>query len=172
MTTCTRRCWLMLLSAAPLTFLSCGSSQIQAPTYPVGQKVQVGKIVYQVIEAQWASDAPGSRQPPKNRILQMHLTVINSSGQETTMPFLRLIDAAGNEILELTEIEGNSRWLGSLRRLRPTVMEEGSIYFDVPVGAYRLELVDQTVPDAEKTAYVSIPASLAPPPSLPSPESK
>jgi hypothetical protein len=41
------------------------------------------------------------------------------------------------------------------------------IYFDVPVGTYKLEVVDNSMADSEQTAFIEIPASLAPPPSLP-----
>jgi hypothetical protein len=145
------------------------SSKPRALTFAIGEKVQVGKLVYQVIEAQWVLDVEGAKQSPKNRILQLRVTITNSGGTEAALPYLRLIDAAGNEIVEFSEIEGNSRWLGMLRRLQPALTEEGLIYFDVPVSAYKLEVVDNSDADAEQVAYVQIPASLAPPPVAPGP---
>jgi len=143
---------------------SCSAGRPQALTFPIGQKVQVGKLFYQVIEAQWLAELQGAKQPPKNRILQLKLTVTNSGAQEASVPFLRLIDAAGKEIVELSDLEGNPAWLGVLRRMQPALTEEGTVYFDVPVGAYKLEVVDNSNADDEKTAYIEIPASLAPPP--------
>ena len=146
---------------------SCSSRKAQALTFAIGQKVQVGKLFYQVIEAQWMAEVQGAKQPPKNRILHLHLNVTNAGAMEASVPFLRLIDGAGNEIMELSDLEGNPRWLGMLRRMQPALTEDGFVYFDVPVGAYKLEVVDNTLADDEKVAYIEIPASLAPPPLAP-----
>jgi hypothetical protein len=157
----------------PVSFLAaCTSAKPRAISFAVGQKVPVGKLVYQVLEAQWLPEAPGSRQPPKNRILQLAISVTNSGSYEASIPFLHLIDAAGNEIIEIGEIEGNSRWFGAIRRLQPALTETGAIYFDVPVGAYKLEVVDTSNADDEKMAHIEIPASLAPPPVTPGSELK
>lgn len=129
--------------------------------------MKVGKLYFQVLEAQWLAELPGAKHPPKHRILQLRLATTNAGGEETSVPLLRLIDATGREIVEVSEIEGDSNWLGILRRLQPALTEEGTIYFDVPIGAYILELVDSSDPADEKVAYVQIPASLAPPPSIP-----
>ena len=109
------------------------------------------------------AEVQGSKVQPKNRVLQLRLTVTNSGGQEATMPLLRVIDANGKETMEIAEIEENSQWFGSVRRLQPALSEEGSIYFDVPVGAYKLEVVDNSNPEDEKLAHIEIPASLTPP---------
>lgn len=158
--------FLFVLCALFAALPACSSKQ-QAPAYSIGQRVQVGTLFYQVIDAQWQSELGGAKQPPKNRILQIRLTVTNSGPAEVSIPMLRLIDASGNEISEIAEIEGNSRWMGTIRRLQPALTEEGSVYFDVPVGAYKLEAVDNSVPESEKTALIEIPASLAPPPTMP-----
>ena len=159
-----------ILSAAGAILASqsaCSSGKPEAMTFAIGQKVQVGKLFYQVIEAQWMTEVQGAKQPPKNRILHLHLNVTNAGALEASLPFLRLIDGAGNEITELSDLEGNPRWLGMLRRMQPALTEDGFVYFDVPVGAYKLEVVDNTIADDEKVAYIEIPASLAPPPQAP-----
>lgn len=142
---------------------ACSTAKTQAQTFSIGQRATAGRLSYLVADAEWRQDVPGGRQPAKNRVLQLHLLITNSGGMEANIPMLRLLDAAGNEIGEVSEIEGNPRWLGMIRRLQPSMTEEGNIYFDVPVGAYRLEVVDNSDSDAEKVAYVEIPASLAPP---------
>lgn len=165
-----RRAALAFVFGLGLSLLTaCSPGKPRALTFPIGQKVQVGKLFYQVVDAQWGADAPGAKQPAKNRVLQLHFTVTNSSHDEASIPFLRLIDANGNEVMELADIEGNSKWMGTVRRLRPSITEEGFIYFDVPIGAYKFEVVDNTVADDEKVAYIEIPASLAPPPPTPGP---
>ncbi|MFN0104440.1 MAG: DUF4352 domain-containing protein [Bryobacteraceae bacterium] len=162
-----QRALLSLLFTCLISFPpSCSSARSHVLTFPIGQKAQVGKLIYQVIEAQWLPELEGAKQSPKNRILQLRLTVTNSGAEDAAIPFLRLIDAAGNEIVEVSDIEGNSHWLGALRRLQPSLTEEGSVYFDVPIGAYRLEIVDAT---EEKVAHIEIPASLAPPAATPGP---
>jgi hypothetical protein len=168
----------MMLSRRAVTSLFCStgfafvagcSSTAPTSSYALGQKVQVGQLVYQVLEAQWLTEVPGGRQNPKNRILQLHITITNSGGQEIPLPFLRLVDSGGNSIPEFAEIEGNNRWMGALRRFQPALTEGGLIYFDVPIGAYKLEIIDNTDADNERLAYVDIPASLAPPPVAPTP---
>ncbi|MBL8239014.1 MAG: DUF4352 domain-containing protein [Bryobacterales bacterium] len=153
----------VLFGAGAAATLSCASKPA-AVTIAIGEKVQVGRLVYQVIDAQWLAELEGAKQPVKNRVLQLRVTITNGGGSEAAIPFLRLVDKAGQEIMEIAEIEGNNRWLGMLRRLQPALTEEGSIFFDVPVGAYKLEVVDNSDADNERIAYVEIPASLAPPP--------
>jgi hypothetical protein len=154
-------------AAALLTQVSCSSGKPMAATFPIGQKVQVGKLFYQVIEAQWITDLKGAKTPPKNRILQLQLTITNSGAVPAALPFLRLIDGKGNEIMEVSDLDGNPRWMGALRRMEPALTEEGFVYFDVPVAAYKLEVVDNSNADDERVAYIEIPASLAPPPPPP-----
>ena len=164
----TRAAFLCLFATgAILSQVSCSKEKTRVETYPIGQKVQVGKMFYQVVEAQWVPELAGAKLPIKNRVLQLQLTVTNSGAQPASLPFLRLIDAKGNEIIELSELENNPRWLGAFRRMEPALTEEGFVYFDVPVAAYKLEVVDNTNADDEKTAYIEIPASLAPPPVSP-----
>jgi hypothetical protein len=146
---------------------SCLSGKKVVSTFPIGYKVQVGKLFYQVIDAQWITDLRGAKEPPKNRVLQVRLTVTNAGAVEASLPYLRLIDGAGNEIVEVSEIEGNTQWLGMLRRMQPALTEEGLVYFDVPLGAYKLEVVDNTNAENEMVAYIDIPASLAPPTQVP-----
>jgi hypothetical protein len=161
---------MLLLSAlvfALVTLSSCSSGKGNVITFPIGQRVQVGKLFYQVTEAKWITEIQGAKQPPKNRILQLHLTVTNGGTAPATLPFLRLMDAAGAERTEVSDLEQNQGWLGMLRRLAPSRTEEGFVYFDVPVGAYKLEVVDNSNADDEKIAYIEIPASLTPPTQAP-----
>ena len=162
---------LLLLVATLLSLVlpGCSASKTKALSFPIGEKVQVGKLSYQVVDASWQPEVAGVKQAPKNRILQIHFTVTNSASEEIAIPMLHLIDSAGNEINEITEIEGNPRWMGMIRRMQPALTEEGTIYFDVPVGSYRFEVVDNSLADSEQIAFIEIPAGLAPPPTIPSP---
>lgn len=163
----TRAFFLSAIAGMSFGLVSCSSSKAGQATFPIGEKVLVGKLSYQVVDAQWLTDAPGLKQPAKNRVLQLHVMITNTGATEMFVPMLRLIDAGGNEIGEVSEIEGNPRWMGMIRRMQPAISEEGYLYFDVPVGAYKLEVVDNSAPDNEKLALIEIPASLAPPPTIP-----
>jgi hypothetical protein len=163
----TRAYFLSAIAAICLFLPACSTSKTNMVSFPIGEKVLVGKLSYQVVDAQWQTEVAGLKQPPKNRILQLHLMVTNSGAAEVFVPLLRVIDATGKEIGELSEIEGNPRWLGMIRRMQPALTEEGFLFFDVPVGAYKLEVVDNSVADSEKAALIEIPASLAPPPTIP-----
>lgn len=160
---------LMLVTFLGLCVSSCGSSTPHAMTVPIGQRIQVGKLFYQVVEAQWVGEVEGAKQPPKNRILQLHLTVTNSGAEDASIPFLKLFDSKGNEIPEVSDLEANRRWMGALRRLQPALTEDAWIFFDVPVGTYKLEVVDNGDPNDERLAMIEIPASLAPPVALEQP---
>lgn len=153
-----------LLATSLFMLTDCGEKRAVVSSFAMGQKVQVGKIVYSVLEAEWRADVPGGKQQPKNRILQLTMAVTNSSSQDMSIPTLRLINSKSQEFPEYIEIEGNMSWMGLLRRLQPSLTESAVIYFDVPVGAYKLEVVDHSDPDNEKTSHIDIPASLAPPP--------
>lgn len=155
-----------LFAASVMLLLpACSSPKVETHASAIGQRVQVGKLFYQVLEAQWQTELPGAKDPPKNRILQLRLAVTNSAGSDIPVPFLRLLDANGKAHMEVAEIEGNPKWMGAFRRLEPTLTEDGLIYFDVPVGAYNLEVVDTSDTEKDLTALIAIPASLAPPPS-------
>jgi hypothetical protein len=158
---------LSALVAALVTLCSCFSGKANVLTFPIGQRVQVGKLFYQVTEAKWITEVQGAKQPPKNRILQLHLTVTNSGTAPAMLPFLRLMDAAGAERTEVSDLEQNPVWFGMLRLVPASSTEEGFVYFDVPVGAYKLEVVDNSNADDEKIAYIEIPASLTPPTQAP-----
>lgn len=161
------RAFLFFCLTAVLALVTGCGSKTKALTLPIGEKVQVGKLSYQVIDASWHPEVAGLKQPPKNRVLQIHLTVTNTGAEEISVPMLHLLDASGNEISEIIEIENSSRWLGMIRRMQPALTEDGMVYFDVPVGTYKLEVVDNSMADNEQIAFIEIPATLAPPPSLP-----
>lgn len=154
----------VLLVTSLIALTGCGEKTAVISSFAMGQKVQVGKVVYSVLEAEWRTDVPGGKQPPKNRVLQLTMAITNSSSQEMSIPTLRLLSLKNEEFSEYTEIEGNMSWLGLLRRLQPSLTETAAIYFDVPIGAYKLEVVDHSDAENEKTSYIEIPASLAPPP--------
>src|SRR3982751_2185793 len=100
-------------------------------TFPMGERVQVGPLIYTVLEAQWKSqlsDDPKSKIP-KNRYLLLKMTVTNSGKEETTLPQLTLQNSAGQSFPEVTEgVDEVPQWYGALiRTLKPAQTEPGVI---------------------------------------------
>jgi hypothetical protein len=158
-------------AAAALALLSlaaCGRQQASpSRVYRMGERVQVGPFIYNVLDAQWKTELGDGKQvqTPKNRFLIIQLTITNSGGTETYAPPLKLEDARGNTFGEAPSGEGVPNWLGLLRRLAPAQTEQGRVLFDVPAGAYRLRLADDSDdPAREKSALVEIPLRLEPEP--------
>ena len=77
------------------------------------------------------------------------------------LPHTRLIKPDGTEIAEVTEIDGFPQWLGLLRKVEPASTEQGYVVFDVPVGAYKLQVSSGGDPENEQLAQIEIPANLA-----------
>lgn len=162
---------LIVFTALSCILLSCGSKPSATSSYPMGERVPVGRLVFRVLEADWKAEIEGAKFPPKNRFLQVRIAITNNGNQEVALPYLKLVDGTGKETYEFSDIETNSQWMGAIRHLRPAATEEGMIFFDVPVGGYKLEVIDGSDAENEKTAYVTIPAALTPPPQVPTPGS-
>ena len=144
--------------AAVLAALS-GCTQ-KARIFPMGEKVQVGGVIYTVLDAEWTGELdPGSptARTPTHRYLLVHLSVNNAGSKEVNLPLLNAVDSAGQEHLELSEGQGVVEWLGLLRPLNPTESKDGRIVFDIPMGAYNLRLSDGGDPESERTALVALP---------------
>jgi hypothetical protein len=158
----------ILLSA--LLFSSCGNNAAVATnenqpivTYQMGQSVQVGPLTYNVLETKWKSQLGGgvSAKIPKNRFLVLKLTISNAASQTTSVPEMTLISANGQSYQEVTEgVESVPKWLGVLRNLSPVQTEEGAVVFDVPLGAYKLQVLDGGEIGFEKKALIEIPLQL------------
>lgn len=131
----------------------------------MGERVQVGPLVYTVLEADWENelgDGANSRIP-KNRFLVIRLSVQNAGSKELTLPLLTLEDDKRQETLELDNGQGVEDWMGLLRHVTPANTIQGRIVFDVPVAPYQLRLTDAAELENERTAYVSIPLKLGSP---------
>ena len=155
----------ILKSITAVLFLSalgsCGKSIIDARTFQMGEKVQVGPLIYTVLAAEWKTEFGNGfdRRVAKDRFLVIHLTITNGGGGEAGAPLAQLVDAAKKEHGELQDAKGLPQWMGLLRRLSPAATEDGRIVFDVPVGLYKLKVSDGAVED-EKVALVDIPLEL------------
>jgi Domain of unknown function (DUF4352) len=155
----------VLLCAVLITliFLSgCRSpGPLTAAEYNVGDKVQLGPLVYNVIEAEWKSqlgEFPSLRMPERSFLI-IRLVVTNGGGESIMIPQTKLENSNGETFQELTDGAGLPNWLGLLRSLKPAGTERGEILFDVPANSYRLRLTDGSDAEHAPVAYVRIPLS-------------
>jgi hypothetical protein len=137
----------------------------------MGQRAEVGSIVYTLLEAQWKAqlgEVAGARIP-RHRFLVLRVSVTNGSPQEAAIPLMALIAPGGDVYNEMTEGEGVSDWLGMLRHVEPVESVTGWVLFDAPRGNYRLRVSDDAFePEAVKTALIEVPLKFeAPANSLP-----
>lgn len=144
----------------------CGSSTKNSSskrTYPMGEKVQVGSLVYTVLEADWKTqltDAVGSKAPA-HRYLFLNVSINNTGASEVAVPLLEIQNTAGQGTPEVSEgIDEVGEWMGLLRIIQPNQTLQGLMIFDVPVGAYKLKLTDGGDIESEKIALVEIPVSI------------
>ena len=145
-----------------LTILgSCSQPAALQSTFHMGEKVQVGALIYTVLSADWHADfGDGSeKRAAKDRFLIIHLSITNSGGTQVGSPFTQVIDAQGKEYGEIQDAKNLPQWLGLMRLLTPASTESGRIVFDVPRGNYKLKVSDGGI-ESEKTAMIEIPIEL------------
>ncbi len=150
-----------------LLLSGCGESPTtDSIVYKMGDKVQVGTMVYTVLEAEWKADLSGSEglpQTPKNRFLVLKVAMTNGGGAQTAIPLLTLENPKKDSTLEVSEVKNLPNWLGIVRLINPAQTETGFIVFDVPTGAYKLRVTDGKETGSETTRLVDIPLSLSEP---------
>lgn len=141
-----------------------GDSGLASRTFTIGSKVQVGPLIYTVVETSWQTDLSTDQGPriPKNRFLVMRISITNSGGADAAVPLLTLKTQKGEDHLELSDVVGVPNWLGLLRRIAPGDTELGAIVFDVPMAPYLLEVSDGGPPGEERTSLIEIPLQYSP----------
>lgn len=147
----------LLIPLVCLVATSCSSSKKEAVTFPVGEKVTAGPLVYNVIDTQILTqlgDDPATARNPQNRFYLITISVSNSSTEDLAIPGLTLVDDAGKEYPEVADGANVPKWLGVVRRVGAAQTEQGNIVFDAPAEHYRLRLTDET--DAQQL-YADIP---------------
>ncbi len=124
----------------------------------MGERAQVGSLIYTVFDTQWAislGEQPNQRIP-KNRFFIVNFSVVNSGNQSASVPTLSLVDDAGVIYQEVENVEGAPNWLGPIRTVRPADSVQGTVVFDVPTERFKLRISDEE----DRFAYVAIPLSL------------
>ena len=154
---------LTFLSAAVIAALlltACGSDTKSYPvrTYGMGERIQLGHIVYQVFETQWMTHlGEGADQRiPQHRFFLVRMSAVNSAGNDISVPTFTVQDDSGTTYTELSEGTGVPDWIGFLRSVKPAEAVRGNALFDAPPRRYKLKIMDE---DSEKVAFVDIPLS-------------
>jgi len=139
-----------------------GGSANQTAVRQMGERVQVGPLIYTILETDWLNELPGEASPriPQHKFLTIRATVTNSGSREINMPLLHLVDDANNQVLEIDDGKGVEEWFGIYRVIKPADTLPGRLVFDVKPGNYKLLLSDGGDLEKEITALVSIPLRL------------
>jgi hypothetical protein len=152
--------WLSVATALCVFLSGCSLTGSGIKVYQMGQRAEVGSIVYTLLEARWMAQlgAAAGARIPRHRFLLLRVSVTNGSPQKVAIPLMALI-APGDEVYnELTEGEGVSDWLGMLRDLEPVESVTGWVLFDAPRGNYRLRVSDDAFePEAVRAALIDVP---------------
>src|SRR4051794_21148532 len=94
-------------------------------TFHMGERVQVGPLIYQVLESQWRSELGTGGRAPKERYLFMKVSITNKGGSAVAVPALA-IEGQGKSYNEVTEdTDKVDNWFGLLRNIGPSKTEQG-----------------------------------------------
>src|SRR5271168_4831073 len=110
------------LLAAMLLMTGCGTKQNSLRIdYPMGERVTLGPLTYNVIETAWRSQLGSDfkLRIPQQRYLMITISVTNGGGHEVSVPLLTLENQSGQTFLESDTGEGVDNWFGLLRTLSP-----------------------------------------------------
>lgn len=164
------RSYLIILILVWLLASGCSRQASKAPqVFPMGERVEVGPLVYIVQETEWRDQLGEGMQArtPEHRFLLVRLTVTNSGTREADVPPLSLLASDGRSYNELSRGDGIPEWLGYLRTLQPAATEHGRVAFDAPAGAYRLRVAALGDNDEESYALIDLPYQVTPSIQLP-----
>src|SRR6516162_4937113 len=112
------------------TLSGCSSTPARpVRIYNSGEKVQVGRLTYSVIDVQiqptlQSPDGAGDPRVPQNRFYTVQISVSNGGNEDTPIPGLALVNDAGHAYNELPDGSNVPRWLGMVRRVAPGQTEE------------------------------------------------
>jgi hypothetical protein len=158
---------------AALFLTSCGEGETTFPirTFNLGERVELGHIVYVVFETQWMTHLGegADARIPQHRFFLVRLSAVNSGGSDVTVPTMTITDDSGNTITELSDGTGVPQWTGYLRSVKPADSVQGNVLFDAPPRRYKLKITDET---GDRAALVDIPLSFgSETPDIPTPGS-
>jgi hypothetical protein len=151
----------LLLAAGVCTALlilpGCGRDYSKTiRTFPMGERVQRGHLIYTVFETQWMTQLGegANTRVPQHRFFLVRVSIVNSGSTDVIAPSLNLVDETGQTIPELSNGDGVPQWIGYLRNIKPAESAAGNLLFDAPPKRYNLRVSDET---EEKLALIDIP---------------
>jgi hypothetical protein len=153
-----------LLSAAVLAALllsACGEkTEEPSHIYSMGERVEVGHIVYTAYETQWLTQIAQDPTPrvPQDRFFLIRISAVNGGGGNVIVPNVTVQDDHGKTYEELSNGDGVPQWIGVLRQVKPADSVQGYVAFDAPPAHYKLRVTDES---GEKVALIDIPLSFA-----------
>lgn len=153
-------CPLLTIAAvvAALFLNACSRSEpaTQIHLYDMGQKVEVGHIIYTVFETRWETQLGQgvTARIPQSRYFLVRMTAVNSSSGDEIIPNVTVEDDRGNSYTELSNGEGVPMWMGFLRQVKPAESAQGNVLFDVPPKHYKMRVTDE---NGEAAALIDIP---------------
>jgi hypothetical protein len=132
----------------------------KARAYALGQRVEVGQLIYTALEVQWVpqlGEGPEARLPT-HRFLIVRMIIGNSGSAALPVPPLTLIGVDGTSFNEVEDASPLQDWFGTVRRLEGVQSRQGSVVFDVPRGEYKLKVMANPFDTGdENTAFIEIP---------------
>jgi len=143
-----------------LLLTSCSQDSKPVRTYAMGERVQLGHLIYTVFETQWMTQlgqGPTTRVP-QQRFFAVRLSITNAGSADAVAPTLQLVDDSGQTLTEITDGEGLTSWLGQIRQIRPAESAQGNVLFDVAPAHYKLRIADE---GEQNIALVDIPLSFS-----------
>ncbi|MGP8245242.1 MAG: hypothetical protein ACLQVN_12080 [Bryobacteraceae bacterium] len=138
----------VVLAAAVSLLAACSEDQpapLLVHTYAMGERVNIGRIVYEVFETQWKPmlGEPPDTRVPQNRFFIVRFSATNSGGNDEIIPNMSLEDQNGNTYPELKDGSKVPLWVGYLRQAAPADSVQGTVVFDVTPRRYKLRLWDE-----------------------------
>ena len=140
----------------------CSHANNMTREYPMGEKVTLGPLTYNVIESNWYSQLGEgfNIRSPQQRFLAISISVTNGGGGDVAVPLLSVENSDGKDFVEVDKGDGLTGWMGLIRDVGPAATMEGKLLFDVPLASYKLRLTDGGGPGSEKYGWVTIPLRL------------
>jgi hypothetical protein len=153
-----------ILGLSSVALFGCNSADSVSTKGPVktgkvGERVSVGAVTYNVLEAEYKTQLGTATAPklPEKRFLILRLAITNGGAKDVDLPMFTLVDEKGEAFQEVQDGAGVNGWLGMLRKIGPTSTEEGRVVFDVMPKDYKLEVSDGGEMGKELLAHIEIP---------------
>jgi hypothetical protein len=159
------------LACVALTLALCGfcsgcsgrKDSSTAKMYRMGERAQVGPLVYTVLDTEWLDqlgDAPTARLP-QHRFLAVRISATNGGVAAVNIPSTTLVSASGVQYGEIEDASALPQWLGYIRTVKAADTLHGRVLFDAPPADYQLKLSSGSGdPDRELTVNVDLPLQL------------